>query len=445
MAMAHEEHGQRCSNSSSDDRGLECGGFGRSSKRLKQKRVPQRGLGVAQLERIRLEEQHKKDATLLSATVLSSFPAVSHTNSSTCLQIQQQLPSIVSPAFRPHLSSPSIPLPPPIDLTSPRPAFRSIPPPHIPKINGMHPSPVVPLSLSKSLSVGVVERSWSGIMVPGHGHWPKLWNGDDNLEGENHRMDHQGVEFRPSMKFPIEPHSPILPLPSMLQRSERHEQPVSSSMVNVSTGISSSSSSSSSSVLEFLMEPPSNQNYNGKNYTSMWPEEVKMVGNKRARPFSSDYPPIPVFHRKFPPGYDLSISRTSELASCCVDCPANVESRNLPTRECPANLKALSESNPGSFTNGSGANFLTLAPPSSVSLPRSDPRYHLRSRNSYPHNQDASSQGRADELIQPSRVSAGSDQPHIFSFFPSTGQEDSPKNSSHEGESSEGVDLNLKL
>nr|GMC76676.1 WAS/WASL-interacting protein family member 1-like isoform X2 [Ipomoea batatas] len=373
MAMAHEEHGQRCSNSSSDDRGLECGGFGRSSKRLKQKRVPQRGLGVAQLERIRLEEQHKKDATLLSATVLSSFPAVSHTNSSTCLQIQQQLPSIVSPAFRPHLSSPSIPLPPPIDLTSPRPAFRSIPPPHIPKINGMHPSPVVPLSLSKSLSVGVVERSWSGIMVPGHGHWPKLWNGDDNLEGENHRMDHQGVEFWPSMKFPIEPHSPILPLPSMLQRSERHEQPVSSSM---------------------------------------------MVGNKRARPFTSDYPPIPVFHRKFPPGYDLSISRTNELASCCVDCPANVESRNLPTRECPANLKALSESNPGSFTNGSGADFLTLAPPSS---------------------------GRADELIQPSRVSAGSDQPHIFSFFPSTGQEDSPKSSSHEGESSEGVDLNLKL
>nr|GLL22698.1 uncharacterized protein LOC109187311 [Ipomoea trifida] len=305
--MAHEEHGQRCSNSSSDDRGLECGGFGRSSKRLKQKRVPQRGLGVAQLERIRLEEQHKKDATLLSATVLSSFPAVSHTNSSTCLQIQQQLPSIVSPAFRPHLSSPSIPLPPPIDLTSPRPAFRSIPPPHIPKINGMHPSPVVPLSLSKSLSVGVVERSWSGIMVPGHGHWPKLWNGDDNLEGENHRMDHQGVEFRPSMKFPIEPHSPILPLPSMLQRSERHEQPVSSSM-----------------NLEIYLQGA--------------------ILN-------------PEFHR--------------DIVECMV--------------------------------------------------------------------------GRADELIQPSRVSAGSDQPHIFSFFPSTGQEDSPKSSGHEGESSEGVDLNLKL
>ncbi|KAL7218331.1 hypothetical protein ACSBR2_011574 [Camellia fascicularis] len=61
--MAQEEHNHRCSNSSSG------GGGNRSSKKLKQKKVPQRGLGVAQLEKIRLEEKEKKDALLLSNIV----------------------------------------------------------------------------------------------------------------------------------------------------------------------------------------------------------------------------------------------------------------------------------------------------------------------------------------------------------------------------------------
>lgn len=43
-----------------------------ATKKLKQKRVPQRGLGVAQLERIRLEEQHIKDEILPPNSIVSS-------------------------------------------------------------------------------------------------------------------------------------------------------------------------------------------------------------------------------------------------------------------------------------------------------------------------------------------------------------------------------------
>lgn len=43
-----------------------------ASKKLKQNRVPQRGLGVAQLERIRLEEQQIKDEILTPNPVVSS-------------------------------------------------------------------------------------------------------------------------------------------------------------------------------------------------------------------------------------------------------------------------------------------------------------------------------------------------------------------------------------
>ncbi|KAL1350059.1 protein SPEAR4 [Arachis hypogaea] len=47
---------------SSDGNGNGSGGGGRPSKKPKQKKVPQRGLGVAQLEKIRMEELQKKNA-----------------------------------------------------------------------------------------------------------------------------------------------------------------------------------------------------------------------------------------------------------------------------------------------------------------------------------------------------------------------------------------------
>ncbi|KAK8622678.1 hypothetical protein V6N13_117584 [Hibiscus sabdariffa] len=45
--------------------------IGTTSKKQRPKKVPQRGLGVAQLEKIRLEEQHKKDSAYLVAVDVS--------------------------------------------------------------------------------------------------------------------------------------------------------------------------------------------------------------------------------------------------------------------------------------------------------------------------------------------------------------------------------------
>lgn len=50
------------------------GSVGRVSKKVKQKKVPQRGLGVAQLEKIRLEEQQKMEASnVLGRSDLAAF------------------------------------------------------------------------------------------------------------------------------------------------------------------------------------------------------------------------------------------------------------------------------------------------------------------------------------------------------------------------------------
>lgn len=53
-----------------------------------------------------------------------------------------------------------------------------------------------------------------------------------------------------------------------------------------------------------------------------------MVGMKRPYPFSPEYPPVPAFHCKFPPGYVSLASRSPESASCSNECTASLESGN---------------------------------------------------------------------------------------------------------------------
>lgn len=240
MAMGQEEHPQKCSNSSSDggDGGGGSGGVcsGRSSKKLKPKKVPQRGLGVAQLEKIRLEEQHRRDNAFQAASILSPNSMVSSMNSLTCLQIPQSASVLLPNISRPHFSSSpsSIPLPPPPsppDITSPSSSFRASPSSCFPKVDQpLHSNPTVPFS--KQLNMGGSERVRSALMVPGNTYWPKLWNGEYNLEGENQRLDHHGIAFRPNINLPIESHTSVLPLHSALQRSQQYQQPASSSMVS---------------------------------------------------------------------------------------------------------------------------------------------------------------------------------------------------------------------
>lgn len=192
--MVKEEHTQQCSNSSGGGGGGGggcAGGIssgGRSSKRLKQKKVPQRGLGVAQLEKIRLEEQQKKEAVVNN--VMTPNPFISPSNSSSCLGGECHIfRPVVSPSPIPFLPRPPPPPPPPI-------------PPPVAEIEVLHPDQV-----------------------------PKLWNGAYHVKGERRRIEHQGFGFRPNEpQHPYESRPRDLPLPTSMQRSQ-HFRPHPSSMV----------------------------------------------------------------------------------------------------------------------------------------------------------------------------------------------------------------------
>ncbi|XP_074373529.1 protein SPEAR2-like [Apium graveolens] len=96
--MAQEKQAQKYSNSRSGGANGGCGGGGgggsssaRSCKKLKQKKIPQRGLGVAELERLRLEEQLKKNGLPLQpSAVLPSANSIVYMGNS-CLHVPDVL------------------------------------------------------------------------------------------------------------------------------------------------------------------------------------------------------------------------------------------------------------------------------------------------------------------------------------------------------------------
>ncbi|WOH05896.1 hypothetical protein DCAR_0625319 [Daucus carota subsp. sativus] len=153
-------------------------GVARSSKKFKQNKVPQRGLGVAQLEKIRLEEQQ-----------------ISPSNSSSCL---------ASPTDHPSSSKP---------FTPPSIIQRS--------------TDVRPNSISELVSNngGECRMGWQGISSAGRGSWPNSLNDEYNLGGGiGHKVDHQVSNALLSSV-----------------RSQPFHGTCPSSMVNVSVGNSSSS------------------------------------------------------------------------------------------------------------------------------------------------------------------------------------------------------------
>lgn len=445
--MAQEEHAQKYSNSSSGGGASGSGGgggcnngggstSGRSQKKMKQKKVPQRGLGVAQLEKIRLEEQQKKGVVLQAANVLPPNQIISPSNSSPCLAVQ-------CPGFRPSISScHSVPLPPPSpsDLPSPNSLFRRTP--SISSFDIMHTNAV---PLSKPLNVGGGEIGWSAVPV-----LPKVWNGEFSPDGENQRLDHLGFAYRPNVNLPFDSSSPtpFLPLPNVLQRSQQLQPPSSSSMVNISSGISSSP------ILNFQMEPPSNQNFCASNYTPLWPDEEKMIGMKRPYPFSMETPPAPAFHFKYPPCYVASTPRLDEPASCSNRCTATTEPGFPVTREGPSRSSTQGETTHKEVNirqNGSlDGDFLTLAPPSAAA-PNLNSQYRHFLSNSGPQSLSEfgsqPSQGSSDDTIQ-GQGSSKSMRPPFFSFFPAAkkqvGQAATPAESCN-GEVGDNVDLSLRL
>nr|XP_023914206.1 uncharacterized protein LOC112025754 isoform X1 [Quercus suber] len=392
--------------------GIVMGGFARSSKRPKQKKVPQRGLGVAQLEKIRIEEQQKKaPAAILSSPPPPPPPSVSATNSSIL----------------------SLPIP---DYHHSNPSSSSIPFSSLSQTDLSLPN----LIIRPTQNIGVKNSSTPPL--------PKLWNSYDyNLEKETCGVD-PGLAFRSNLNLPYESDNPIWPPPGFMTRTQQYQHP-SHSMANVSSG-----TSSSSSVINFQMEPPSNQSYYG-NYTPMWPEEEKMVGMKRPYPFSLDNPPGPSFNYKFPT--PVAPIRSDESASCGNGGTFNFDAGDTIYREGPSCSTSNSKlNNPKqSFKENEVVygDFLKLAPPTTASTCPSSKFKHpsacLASYNhKFPDFESLPYQGSIQDPIVQAGLSQLNQQQPFYSFFPPTKvQIDRATTTMNNcnGEVGESVDLNLKL
>ncbi|XP_058103600.1 uncharacterized protein LOC131247193 isoform X2 [Magnolia sinica] len=245
---------ERCSSSGS-----------RSFKKKKQKRIPQRGLGVAQLEKIRLEEQHKKNAVFAIPSIPFSSPSPA--------QLHLSLPN---PVFKTSDLVPSL------EFEFPIPS---------PSLHYAHHSSSIP---SPSL---LYAHDRSSIPSPSlhyvHDSSSQVASGSCGGYSFIHEL-YGTPKFKTSFQYypdsQIES-KPVWHLQKNQQTVQQPQQQQTSSLVNIST-----SSSCSSSVINLQMEPPSNQSYCSNYIPPVRHEEERtrinvrqdMVGMKRPRQFSLD-------------------------------------------------------------------------------------------------------------------------------------------------------------
>ncbi|KAL5715923.1 hypothetical protein ACHQM5_017680 [Ranunculus cassubicifolius] len=237
-----QEKIQMCSNGSSG------GGRSSSSKKIKQNKVPQRGLGVEKLERIRLEEQRKNGSVPAAAAASSGPVAVMHAARD---QYQYELTPSVS------IQPPSIPF----SSSSPFSEFSSMSSNNNLLGLGLHQTPKH-FKQNTDHTTGM-----SSVAAPAFA-WPVDGTGS-GLNSESRKMENgflNGSSFH--LQNGLKPNWP----PFVQTQWSQHNQQLSS-----------------------LVEPPSNQttysNYsqsNYSNYMSSLRHEGKMVGMKRSWPFSLD-------------------------------------------------------------------------------------------------------------------------------------------------------------
>ncbi|XVF04304.1 hypothetical protein REPUB_Repub05bG0070900 [Reevesia pubescens] len=427
--MAQEDQTQKCSNSNTSSGGNNI--VRSSSKKQRPKKVPQRGLGVAQLEKIRIEEQQKKDAA--AATTTTTITSTHHQSSYLSLPI---------PSFQSFSSSNSAsPIPfPAADVSTPNSIFRSVQ-----NIDIVTTANTVPLN---SCFPGWNPR---GAIVPGNGIVNNnghkfLSSCEFNIEKECSGLD-PGLVFRTNLSLPYES-EPIWPLRSLMQRAQTFQQP-SSSMVNLS------SRTSSTSVLNFQMEPPSNQSYYG-NFAPLLPEEEKVVGMKRSYPFSLDNAPGPPFHSKCPPIVH-SINGQVDAASSNNGSTFNFEPGTPNFSEGPSCSTSNLESKSKKSIKQNGVfdgDFLTLAPPTTTSLCSSSKFNHPPSNLIYCELPDLGSLANyqasfEDSIIRQGASSLNRYRPYYSFFPPAMVQIDRATTitmaNCKGGEVGGHVDLNLKL
>ncbi|KAL3652606.1 hypothetical protein CASFOL_002287 [Castilleja foliolosa] len=393
--------------SNSGDSGNDSNNNNNKSKNTKQKKVPQRGLGVAQLERLRLEEQRNREAVQAANALANN--------------------AIGSANDLPHCP---IPVPAPPALANPT-------------ASNLYRSVVGPLG-----PTGQITNDEMGVR--GVSSWPRVWseefnnNNDYNnyLNGVDEKQkvdDHHynvGFAFGPQVNLNLryEPvNGPGLPVPGgEPQLPFQFQRPPSSPMVN---GLFSS----------FQNQAPPIQSVNGNKSTSSWSESEDdkiAVGMKRAYPFDLESPPAPM--PSFLSNFHASGSRSNEFGS------SSNGPRNKHIRDDHLSLTPSPEQNPVEDKRLIG-DFLKLAPPVAASTP-------LNSKNKHPmgyfghqgldlsDNRSLSSQENM-RSSQAHRVGPSASTQRTFSFFPINPQTDLTSEHVTNGDEEKGekLDLNLKL
>nr|XP_010925685.1 uncharacterized protein LOC105048168 [Elaeis guineensis] len=378
--MVLEEEQARCSNSSR----------GGGKKKNKQNKIPQRGLGVAQLEKLRIEEQKKNAASSSSnaSQGLSLFPP--------------QQPIL------PFLTATDDPNPTLRPVVSPDPLFR-----HSEAIS-------TPTNYLNNTLPQVLENSISDSGNSGNGFLPMLWNSPLNAEALARNF---GFRTPPDGESLI----PDWQSSGLLQR--RQQQQLSPfSVVNKALPPSSSG-------VSLQMEPPSNQsNYN---VSSFWPEE-RVVGMKRRWPFHLDSMPG---HTSFPcknPSFSSSHLKPNESLPDLIKSEtktAYFRGETSSSSICNIEHKRFVDLDNSNKENGGAMDggFLSLGPSPTLCIPKLPPTLL-----DYPEFSFVPSQGSMSDAIS-------SSQPPFYSFLPMGPNSCEKTLNEPRREALDGVDLNLKL
>ncbi|GAB2284437.1 hypothetical protein Dimus_018890 [Dionaea muscipula] len=437
--MVHEEQNQLSNNSSGGDGdnggsgGVNRGGGHRSSKKMKQKKEPQRGLGVAQLEMMRMQDLQKKtvEKVMLSSSQKTLVSSSQKTISSQVLTPGNSAVALPFINYPHNQSSSSIPFgpPSPTNILSPNSVFRPPPPP--PSLSGSENFPSNSLGPSfNPLHIGGCNVGWPSIPFLGSASFPMIsYRYDLYPEGDNPKLDQ--LAFRPTSTLPYEC-SLVGPLPDLMQRMQYQH---SSSLVSVS------------SMNTFHIEPPSNQSYYS-NHGSSWREEEKMRVMKRKIPSFLDDPSGPSLLSKFS-AISHPISRSDESTSWGNGSNFNPDDAVPIFRESPSFPRRKTEKNSKNLHRDD----LSLAPPSITSthpVPKFEhsPSHHLSSsRDFFTSSESLSRQGNAEVRAIHPRL-GGSNQRPFFMFLPESKIEvvaTARSCTNGSSEVGENLDLNLKL
>ncbi|XP_057250186.1 uncharacterized protein LOC104891404 isoform X2 [Beta vulgaris subsp. vulgaris] len=390
--MIHEDENKVWSNS---DGGGDGGSITiSSSKKLKQRKVPQRGLGVAQLEKIRMEEQQNEDfSSTLSSTSSSSLATNPLPNYPLTINNNYKASKLDLP-----YNPPSPPSSMPMNVSPPNPIFR----PHLsPNTKNFNLGTIPSLNPTNGDEFGV---GWPSIPVHGSVSFPNMWHPNSH----QFSVDHKGENsiFRPHLSLPYETCS-IAPLPDVLPRSTQRNQPLLSN-------------------------------------------SVMMVGMKRSCPFPLDNPQIPTLHSKFVPLSTHPLCRSDETTPGAFEGTTyNHLTSSIPIfREippCPSvmpeqvNSKKINKLENGTSHN---AEFLRLTPSPTTSFthPRLEQLCKFKTASSI-----------EDSLMDSRKGSSSQHQLELLSFspptkLPTTTPVSSSTNHIHyNGEVGKNIDLNLRL